>query len=24
VDFFLSERAAFVTGQILPLTGGQL
>jgi 3-oxoacyl-[acyl-carrier protein] reductase len=24
VDFFLSERAAFVTGQILPLTGGRL
>jgi 3-hydroxybutyryl-CoA dehydratase len=24
VDFFLSERAAFITGQMLPLTGGQL
>jgi len=24
VGFFLSGQAAFVTGQILPLTGGQL
>jgi 3-oxoacyl-[acyl-carrier protein] reductase len=24
VEFFLSDRASFITGQILPLTGGQL